>query len=203
MVRVKICGITNVGDALAAVRAGADALGFVFAPSPRRVSPTRARKIIRAIGPWVASVGVFVNEKPQRVRKIAAFCGLTAVQLHGDESADYARKLAPLKVIKAFRVSKRADLRRVGHYDADAFLFDAKVEGSYGGTGKTFDWGILKRRALRKPVILSGGLHPGNVRQAVRTLRPYGVDVSSGVEKAPGKKDAVKVRTLIRRAKEN
>ncbi|MGH7198942.1 MAG: phosphoribosylanthranilate isomerase [Candidatus Omnitrophota bacterium] len=203
MVRVKVCGITNLRDAVTAVEAGADALGFVFAPSPRRVTPARARKIIRAVGPWVASVGVFVNEKVEKVRRVALFCGLSAVQLHGDESAPYAKKLSPLKVIKAFRVSKPGDLRGIEAYDADAYLFDTKVEGLYGGTGKRFDWRILKRRKLTKPVILSGGLNPKNVRQAVRERRPYGVDVSSGVERSPGKKDARLVREFIRRAKTN
>jgi phosphoribosylanthranilate isomerase len=201
VVRVKVCGITNRRDAKAAVEAGADALGFVFAPSPRRVTPGRAREIIREVGPWVAAVGVFVNERPERIRRVALFCGLSAVQLHGDESAACARKLRPLKVIKAFRVAAPRDLRTLRGYPADAYLFDTKVKGVYGGSGKSFDWKILKALRTKAPVILSGGLGPRNVARAVRLVRPYGVDASSSLEKAPGKKDATLVREFIRRAK--
>lgn len=201
MVRVKVCGITSVRDAMTAVEAGADALGFVFAPSPRRVAPAQALEIIRRAGPWIATVGVFVNEKLKNVKRIACFCGLSAVQLHGNESAAYVKQLAPLKVIKAFRVLKARDLRVVRGYDADAYLFDTKVKGLYGGTGQSFDWKILKSLKVSRPVILSGGLDTKNVSRALRVLRPYGVDVSSGVEKAPGKKDPKMVREFIRRAK--
>ncbi len=201
VVRVKVCGITNVRDAMTAVDAGADALGFVFAPSPRRVAPAQALEIIRGVGPWIATVGVFVNEKLKNVKRIASFCGLSAVQLHGNESAAYVKQLAPLKVIKAFRVLEARDLRAVRGYDADAYLFDTKIKGLYGGTGQSFDWKILKSLKISRPVILSGGLDPKNVSRALRVLRPYGVDVSSGVEKAPGKKDAKLVREFIRRAK--
>jgi len=186
---------------MTAVEAGADALGFVFAQSPRRVTPAQARKIVLAVGPWITTVGVFVNEKLEKVRQIASFCGLSAVQLHGDESAAYAKKLAPLKVIKVFRVSGPQDLRDVGRYGTTAYLFDTKVKGLHGGTGKSFDWKILKKLRTGKPVILSGGLGPKNVDRALRVFHPYGVDVSSGVEKAPGKKDAKLVREFIRRAK--
>jgi phosphoribosylanthranilate isomerase len=201
VVRVKVCGITNRRDAETAVEAGADALGFVFAPGPRRVKPGRAREIIRAVGPWVAAVGVFVNERPEKIRRLASFCGLSAVQLHGDESAACAKKLRPLKVIKAFRVAAPRDLRAFREYPAAAYLFDTKIKGIYGGSGKSFDWKILKALKTSTPVILSGGLGPRNVARAVRVVRPYGVDASSSLEKAPGKKDAKLVREFIRRAK--
>lgn len=203
MVRVKICGITNLEDARAAVDCGADALGFVFAESPRKVSVREVRAITRALGPWVSTVGVFVNESPARIKKIAQACGLTAVQLHGNESPHGLAGYSPLKVIKAFRVRSREDLRGLKNFPGDAILFDAKIDGQYGGTGKSFDWTLLKGIKVPSPLILSGGLDPFNVRQAIRIVRPYGVDVSSGVEKSPRKKDREKVRNFIIHAKEN
>lgn len=202
MVRVKICGITNVQDALDAVSFGADALGFVFAKSPRQVSPAKVRGIVAAVGPWVATVGVFVNEKPARIRRIALECGLSAVQLHGDESPADVRALKGLRVIKAFRVGEDLDTSSVKRFPADAYLFDAKVTGQYGGTGKIFDWDVLKKlKGLRKPVIVSGGLSPRNVKSAVRFLKPYGVEASSCVESRPGKKNMKLVKDFIRNAK--
>ncbi len=203
MVRVKICGITSLKDARMAVDCGADALGFVFAKSPRKISLQDARSIIRALGPWISTVGVFVDESPANIKKIAQFCGLSSVQLHGNEAPRGLEALFPLKVIKAFRVSSKADLRGLESYSPDAFLFDAKMAGQYGGTGKSFDWDLLKGVKVARPLILSGGLVPDNVRQAIRVVRPYGVDVSSGVEKSPGKKDPEKVRKFIINAKDN
>ena len=203
MVRVKICGITNLEDARVALDCGADALGFVFAKSPRKVSVKEVRAITRALGPWISTVGVFVNESPASIKKIVRASGLTAVQLHGNESSRGLAGYSPLKVIKAFRVRSREDLRDLGNFTADAFLFDAKIDGQYGGTGKSFDWTLLKNFRARSPLILSGGLDPHNVRQAIRIVRPYGVDVSSGVEKSPGKKDHEKIRNFINHAKEN
>lgn len=202
MVRVKICGITNLKDAQVAAASGADALGFVFAKSPRRVTTAQARKIVSAVGPWVATVGVFVNERPARIRRIASECGLSAVQLHGGETRADVRALKGLRVIKAFRVGPGFNTAALKDHPADAFLFDAKVPGQYGGTGRKFDWMILKKiRGLRKPVIVSGGLTPGNVAAAVRYLKPYGVESSSGVERRPGKKDAKLVQDFIHNAK--
>ena len=204
MVRVKICGITNLSDAEHALRYGADALGFVFAESPRRIAPQKAAKIIRKIGPRVAPVGVFVNEKPENVLKIAWECQLSTVQLHGDESLATIkdiRKAGALKVIKSFRIANAADLARIESFEADAYLFDTKADGRFGGTGKSFDWTLLKNAKFRRPVILSGGLKPGNIEEAVRAVCPYGVDVSSGVEKSPGKKDPKLVKEFIERAK--
>lgn len=205
MTRVKICGITNLEDARRAFDSGADALGFVFAESPRRVSAAQVKKIVKALGPWIATVGVFVNEKLENVRRIAAECGLSAVQLHGDESADYVRrlKLPSCKVIKAFRVAEKSDLKKILRYRADAFLFDTKVAGKWGGSGQSFDWDILKSLKTPCPVIVAGGLSPENVGEVVKRLLPYGVEASSSVERAPGKKDPRKVREFIRRAKQS
>lgn len=201
MTRVKICGITNLWDASNAVECGADAIGFIFAKSPRRVSVKTAGKISRTVGPWVATVGVFVNEKTENIRRIASECRLSAVQLHGDEPASFVRRLSGCKIIKTFRVSEKADLRNVMAYQVDAYLFDTKVSDIYGGSGKIFDWRILKSAAVRRPVILSGGLNPQNVKSAVKMLKPYGVDVSSGVEKSLGKKDLKLMKKFIQNAK--
>lgn len=199
---VKVCGITNVRDAAGAAEAGADAIGFVFAQSPRRVTPAAAKKIAASVSPDVEKIGVFVNEKPSVIRRIARQCGLAAVQLHGDETPADVRALKDLHVLKAFRVDGSFDARVLKKYGAaKAFLFDTKARGAYGGTGKTFDWKILKRAAVKKPVVLSGGLNPKNVARAARTVRPFAVDVSSGVEKAPGKKDLRLVKEFIRNAK--
>jgi phosphoribosylanthranilate isomerase len=201
MTRVKICGITNEKDAEDALRLGADALGFVFAPSPRRVSPGLARKICRLAGPWTATVGVFVNAKAGEVKRLASECGLTAVQLHGDEKPAYLKTLGALKIIKAFRVENDFDLSHTEDYAADAYLFDAHAPGARGGTGKTFNWDLLKGAKVGRPLILSGGLNPANVEAAVKLLHPYGVDVSSGVESSPGKKDRRKLKEFIKNAK--
>ena len=202
MTRVKICGITNRRDAEDALCLGADAIGFVFAESPRQVSVSDAKRISRAVGPWITTVGVFTNESAQNILRVASECRLSAVQLHGDEPASEIRRLRPYQVIKAFRVSEKADLEKTKGYEADAYLFDTKVSGVYGGSGKSFDWGLLKSSKVPKPYIISGGLNPGNVRTVVRLLSPYGVDVSSGVEKSPGKKDPRLLKRFIQNAKE-
>lgn len=201
MVRVKICGITNEADARHALDCGADALGFVFADSPRKISVKQATAVIRSLGPWVVTVGVFVNESLSTIKRIARACRLSAVQLHGDETPGLIRKLRPLKVIKVFRVSSKNDVLHWRDYPADAFQLDTKTEGRFGGTGKSFDWTIATALKTGRPLILSGGLNPQNIRQAVLKTHPYGVDVSSGVERFPGKKDASKVREFITNAK--
>ena len=201
MTKVKICGITNHRDADSAVTLGADALGFIFAKSPRQVSVKAAREISRSVGPWVATVGVFVNESAENILRIASECHLSAIQLHGDETPGFLAKLSGCKLIKAFRVAEPKDLKDIKNYKADAYLFDTKVSGVYGGSGKSFDWKILRLKQALQPYILSGGLNPKNVRSAVRMLKPYGVDVSSGVEKSPGKKDLKLVKEFIRNAK--
>ena len=190
MTKVKICGITNPDDARAALSLGAHALGFVFAPSPRRVTPERAREIIAGLPPLVKTVGVFVNEEPARLKEIMAFCGLDLVQLHGKEPPQTCRELSP-RVIKAFRVGDRSSLAELGSYvgKVRAYLLDTFVVGKKGGTGETFDWHLAAgARAFGVPVILSGGLNTSNITAAVSSLHPYAVDVNSGVEEKPGKK---------------
>ncbi len=203
MVRVKICGITNVSDARAAETAGADAVGFVFAKSPRQVTPEKAVLIIRALGPWIAKVGVFVHADFQTILRTVRHCGLTAVQLHGDEPDALARRLRKegVTVIRAVRVGGALDRRQILKWSADAYLFDTRSQTVFGGTGRRFDWALLKKFKAKKPIIVSGGLNPGNVRLAVKTLKPYGVDTSSGVERSPGKKDPVKLKKFVHRAK--
>lgn len=198
-VRVKICGIQDLETARAAVEAGADALGFVFAASHRRVTPEAAREIIAALPPFVTTVGVFVDVPPVVVQEVAAFCRLDAVQLHGTEPPEYCKELN-LRVIKAIRVRDAASLNGLDAYPVQAVLLDTYVPGTPGGTGKTFDWRLLAGRELRAPLILAGGLTPENVRAAVRTVRPYAVDVSGGVETG-GRKDPAKIRDFIRQAK--
>jgi phosphoribosylanthranilate isomerase len=201
MVKVKICGITNIEDALHAAGCGADALGFVFYDrSPRCLTPEAARGIIAELPPFVTAVGLFVNETPERIRQIADFCGLDVLQLHGDEGpADC--DFAPRRVVKALRVKKAASLDGHAAYAVSALLLDAWVAGTYGGTGERFNWELAAAVARQRPVILAGGLRAENVAAAVHTVRPYGVDVSSGVEAAPGKKDPAKVEAFIRNAK--
>ncbi len=204
-VRVKICGITRLEDAKAAVSFGADAIGFVFAKSPRKISVQDAAGISSAVGPWVAKIGVFVNSGVREIMAVAVRTGLTAVQLHGDEALYLIRDLQRrgLCVIRAFRVAAPQDLKEAGRSPAAALLFDALAPGVYGGTGRRFDWELLKNFKTKKPVIVSGGLTPANVRDAIKTFSPYGVDVSSGVEKKPGIKDAGLIREFIRNAKKN
>lgn len=201
--RVKICGITRLEDALAAVEAGADALGFMFYPaSPRAIAPAAARAIIECLPPWVGRVGVFVNADEQTVRDVVLETGLDTVQLHGEESPAFCARFAPWKVIKAFRIRDRASLDPLPHYRVAAWLLDSYTPDRHGGTGARFNWDLaVEAQRHGCPIILAGGLDPANVEQAVRSVRPYGVDVSSGVESAPGLKDAERVRAFVRAAK--
>jgi phosphoribosylanthranilate isomerase len=195
--RIKICGITTAGDAEGAVEAGADALGFVFVPgTPRYICPDRAASIIAALPPLVAAVGVFVDQPLEEVLATVRTCRLGAVQLHGAEPAAYAQHL-PTRVIKAVRVRGAESLDALAGYPAQAFLLDAFVEGQPGGTGVAIPWAWAREAKRHGRIILSGGLRPETVAEAVRTVRPYGVDVSSGVERRPGVKDAEKVREFI------
>jgi phosphoribosylanthranilate isomerase len=195
--RVKICGITSREDAALAAEAGADALGFVFVPgTPRCVHPEVAERIVGALPPFVTPVGVFVDQPLDDVLRIAARCNLQAVQLHGDEPEEYSRRI-PLRVIKALRVRNAESLRILPTYPAHAFLLDAFVEGQAGGTGTCVSWDVAVRAKGQAPIILSGGLRPDTVGLAVLRVRPYGVDVSSGVEVSPGRKDHQKVREFI------
>jgi len=200
MTRVKICGITNVEDALQAAACGADALGFVFyAKSPRCVSPQQARAIIAELPPLVTTVGLFVNAESETIRETASHCGLDRVQLHGDETPDACR-LSPLRVIKALRIRDAASLARADEYPV-ALLLDAWSDQVYGGSGQSFDWQLARELAGRRPIILAGGLTPENVAAAVSRVKPYAIDVSSGVERSPGQKDHLKVAEFIRRAR--
>jgi phosphoribosylanthranilate isomerase len=197
MTRVKICGITTAEDATDAVEAGADALGFVFVPgTPRAVPPEAVERIVAALPPFIATTGVFVDRPLQEILEIAALCRLQAIQLHGEEAAEVARSI-PVKVIKAIRVKDAESLRLLATYPAHAFLLDAFVEGRPGGTGSVLPWDLAMQVKGQARIILSGGLRPDSVHQAVRLVRPYAVDVSSGVEIRPGRKDRQKVREFI------
>ncbi len=243
-VRVKICGITNLEDALAAVDAGADALGFIFyESSPRKVSIEAAGNIIRELPPFVAKVGVFVNAAEEMVRRAAGVCGLDTLQFHGEESPEFCGRfsaprkergttaltsaLSPrrggtntgdlagslpaaaaprmgtsIKVYKAFRIQNLESLEALPAYKTDAWLLDSFVPDKSGGSGVTFNWDLaVEARKLGRPIILAGGLTPENVAEAVRKVSPYAVDVSSGVESVPGKKDRSKVVRFIMDAK--
>jgi len=199
-VRVKVCGITNLEDALAAVDSGADALGFIFAPSPRRVTPEQATDIVAALPVFVNKVGVFLDHPLNEVLSIMKMCGLDTAQLHGTESADYCRALFP-GVIKSFRVKDGSVLAHLPQYRAGAYLLDGYDPVLPGGTGQGFDWDIARRAAQHGPIILSGGLNPDNVNRAIAQASPYAVDVCSGVESAPGRKDHGKLRAFVEAAR--
>lgn len=195
MTRVKICGIRTASAALAAAEAGADAVGFVFyPPSPRFVPPARAAELARRLPPFVLRVGVFVNAPVEVVEDVAEQVGLDVVQLHGDEPPEVCARLRR-RVIKAVRVDGPEAVARAREYPVAAVLLDAHVPGLYGGTGRRFDWSLV--RGLDKPVILSGGLTPDNVGEAIRQARPYAVDASSGVE-TEGEKDPEKIAAFVR-----
>jgi phosphoribosylanthranilate isomerase len=199
MVRVKICGITNLEDALLACSIGVDALGFVFASSPRRIDPQEASNIIRSLPPFVTTVGVFVNEEPAVIEEIARRCLLDFVQLHGDESAELCQQLTP-KTIKAFQLRDEEMLSTLASYRGrvGALLFDAYSETKRGGTGAPCNWNLaIKGKEPNIPVILSGGLNPDNIQAAVLDVRPFGVDVSSGIEDAPGRKNPDLMRAFM------
>jgi phosphoribosylanthranilate isomerase len=197
MVRVKICGITNLDDALIAVEAGADALGFVFFHgSPRFISPENAAAIIRSLPPFVHTVGLFVNEDLQTVNSTADQCGLDLIQLHGEESPDYCTAVNR-RIVKAFRVKDDSVLEDVKSYRVAACLLDAWSSAAHGGTGVTFNWEIAAHLAALQTIILAGGLTPENVAGAIATVKPYAVDVSSGVEREPGIKDAALIRAFV------
>ena len=197
MTRIKICGITDPEGAALAVEAGADALGFNFVPgTPRRIAPEIAGAIIAGLPPFVACVGVFLDQSLEDVLRAAAVAGVGAVQLHGTEGADFARRI-PLKVIKAIAISDAASLRVMPGYPAHAFLLDSHRAGEAGGTGRTFPWELAREARRHGRIVLAGGLTPENVTEAVRRVRPFAVDVASGVERAPGVKDPQKVRDFV------
>jgi phosphoribosylanthranilate isomerase len=214
VVKVKICGITNLEDALISFFSGAHALGFVFyKKSPRYISPLKARNIARILPKKIFRVGVFVDKNAAQVKKIARFCGLDMLQFHGHESPAYCQKFKGYKVIKAFRVSKKEDLGNISEYKTFAYLFDSFSKTKLGGTGNKFNWKILAQSAkiepikvpggkIIKPVVfLSGGLTAGNLRQAIKLISCDWVDVSSALESKPGKKDHKKIQRFIKEAK--
>jgi phosphoribosylanthranilate isomerase len=198
MVEVKICGITNLEDGLAAASAGADALGFVFHPeSPRYVTPGRAREIIGALPQAVRTVGVFVDLAAEEVLRIAELCGLDLIQLHGGETREYCRRFPRERVIKALSFRSEEEFVAMADYPVRAFLVDAHDPVRFGGTGKTCDWNLARKAAACHPLILAGGLSEENIIAALEAVRPLAVDISSGVETAPGKKDHEKIRSVI------
>ncbi len=203
MVRVKICGITNLEDAEAALKAGCDALGFVFyKKSPRYITPQKARAIIKGLPKSAIKIGVFVNASGDAIKRIAKFCSLDILQFHGSESQEFCRKFGGYKIIKAFRVKERIDLGRALKYKTFAYLFDTFVKSSAGGTGKRFDWKLASSLGnIRQEIFLSGGLNDKNVKEAIRLVQPAWVDVCSSIEARPGKKDHKKIKKFIKIAK--
>lgn len=197
MTKIKICGITNLDDALAALKLGVDALGFVFAESPRKVAPDKVGKIISEIAVPVLKVGVFVNENIEKIQQIFERYDLDYVQLSGNENKDYVERLV-LPSIKVFKVKDQSVLKEIPQYDLNLFMLETFNDSQYGGTGNIFNWDIAKEAKIFGRVILSGGLTPENVFSALQQAEPYGVDVSSGVEESPGKKDKKKLEQFVK-----
>ena len=200
--KVKICGITNVDDAKAAADAGADALGFMFfPPSPRNLSVDAAAKISSQVSPFVLRVGVFVDPEPDFVSSAISACGLNLLQFHGNETPEFCEQFGVM-TMKAFRVRDAKSLVCLSQYRTDAYLLDSYVAGRQGGTGEKFNWDLaIEAKKHRKPIFLAGGLTPLNVADAVTKVQPYGLDVSSGVESSPGRKDHQKIQSFICAAK--
>ena len=196
--KVKICGLASVADAVAAAEAGADMIGLMFYEnSPRHISLATAAEISRAISPFVLKVGVFVNPEEALVSRAIAECGLSVLQFHGDEPSEFCTQFR-LMSLKAIRVQNAESLNALENFQTDAFLLDAYSKSGLGGTGEKFNWDLaLAAQKYGKPIFLAGGLTPENVADAVKQVRPFAVDVSSGVESAPGKKDVAKVRAFI------
>lgn len=197
--RIKVCGITDLKEALRIAELGVDALGFIFADkSPRRIDQDQARQIIAALPPFVDAVGVFVDQPLALVEEIRRYCGLTMIQLHGAEPPQYCEQVHS-RVVKAFRIRPESSPDELSPYAGrvKGFLLDTFHKGMAGGTGETFDWALIRHLAPPGPVILAGGLTPNNVGMAVRQVRPFAVDANSGVEKSPGRKDLALVRELV------
>ena len=201
-VKVKICGITNAPDALAAVEAGADALGFMFyEPSPRHIAIRQAAEIIRELPPFILKAGVFLDASEDVVLRAIGDCGLNLLQFHGQETPEYCTQFG-LMSMKAFRIRDAASLTSLQNYATDAWLLDAFSADKLGGTGEKFNWELaIEAKKSGRPIFIAGGLTPDNVAGAVQMVQPFGVDVSSGVEAAPGKKDHGKVREFIKAAR--
>jgi phosphoribosylanthranilate isomerase len=199
MIQVKVCGITNLADALAAVELGADALGFNFyRRSPRYIEPSKAREIVARVPPEILCVGVFVNEEIETVERVIAESGVAAAQLHGDESPAYCEQLVGLRVIKALRVGNDYASESALEYPAEAILLDTFSSTQRGGTGRVFDWSLARRtREIVPRLFLAGGLSPENVAAAIEAVEPYGVDVCSSIELSPGMKNIERVRDFF------
>ena len=199
MVKVKICGITNLDDALVSIEAGCNALGFVFyRKSPRYIMPKKASQIIKHIPAHILKIGVFVDTKEKTIKRAAKLCNLDMLQFHGNESPQFCNKFKGYKIIKAFRVKDKIELKNLVNYKTFAYLFDTFVKSKMGGTGKKFNWTLGRHlKGLRKPIFLSGGLNAENVTEAIKQVRPDWLDVSSSVEIKPGKKDYNKVKEFI------
>jgi phosphoribosylanthranilate isomerase len=196
MIQVKICGITNTEDALCAAQNGAVAVGFIFYPlSPRYIQPEKAREIIDKLPRDLVKVGVFVNETAEEVKRIFDDCGLDMLQLHGDESPDYCRQFSAKLVIKALELKNEEDVKTASNYDVAAILVDSRHAGLYGGTGKKSNWDMAD--LISQPLILSGGLNEDNVIEALQTCAPAALDINSGVEERPGKKDSAKIARVM------
>lgn len=202
MVRVKICGVTRPEDVRLIAREGADAVGFQMSLGPRKISKEQARRLIRLVPPFLTPVGVFVNEPLSKIKALIKYCGFQAVQLHGEESAAFCGAL-PLPVIKALRMKNERTPKAFEGFHIAGFLLDRYNKDQRGGTGEHFDWKWARKAVphLPAPVLLAGGLTPDNVERAIQIAKPFGVDVASGVERLPGRKDPHKVSRFIRRAK--
>ncbi|MFI5322557.1 MAG: phosphoribosylanthranilate isomerase [Thermodesulfobacteriota bacterium] len=202
MTRVKVCGITNTEDALSAVEMGADALGFIFyRGSKRYIDPAKVSEIVSALPPFVSAVGVFVNQGIDEIKEAARISGIDTLQLHGDESPEFCAGL-DYKVIKAIRVKDAVNTEEVELYPVRAILFDKHSDELYGGTGRSFDWGVLRDIEISKKIVISGGLTPENVSGAIEMIKPYAVDVSTGVEDSPGRKNRIKMKKFIEAVKD-
>ncbi|MFV0436591.1 MAG: phosphoribosylanthranilate isomerase [Desulfopila sp.] len=202
--RIKVCGMTTVEDAEEAIRLGVDAIGFIFAEQSRRyISPDKVKEIVACLPPFIHLIGVFVDSDPVEVEEIIDYCGLTHVQLHGRESVEYCHKLAqsvsPCRVIKAFRVSPQTSAADFAPYEESVggYLLDTFATEQAGGTGQTFDWSRIESFKAKRPIVLAGGLCPENIAEAIRQVRPFAVDVNSGVEIEPGRKDYGRLYQLV------
>jgi phosphoribosylanthranilate isomerase len=197
-VKVKICGVRTHEEAQEAIACGADALGFNFwQKSARFIGPKEAREITQRLPPFINCVGVFVNESAQHIKQIVEQTKINVVQLHGDEEPEFCEQLPNLKIIKAFRVNEEFNIEELNNFPVHAFLLDANVKGEYGGTGQRFDWRIAIEAKQIAPIILAGGINIENVAEAIQYVRPYAVDVCSGVEAEPGRKDLLKLREFM------
>jgi phosphoribosylanthranilate isomerase len=197
MIKIKICGITNLEDAMAAAEDGADALGFIFyKKSPRYVEPSKAAEIVRQLPPFITPVAVFVNEREEKIRDIQFTTGIKVLQFHGDERPEFCDRFAT-RVIKAFQVKDKESIKHMAHYHVGAFLLDSYKDGVRGGTGTIFDWHLAVVAKTFGRVVLAGGLTPENVAEAVKLVQPYGVDVAGGVEREKGLKDHAKLKKFI------